>query len=75
MVTSEKKNSAMKDMAPYMSMGAQLCGSVAVGGGIGWYLDSKFDTQPWLLVIFLFLGIASGMIVFIRTALNADNKK
>ncbi len=65
----------MTDLAPYMSLGVQLCGSVAIAGGIGWWLDNTFGTSPWLLVTLLLLGIISGMTVFIRTALKADNRE
>lgn len=34
--------------------------AIIVGGFIGWYLDKQFDTKPWLLLTFLFLGIGAG---------------
>lgn len=70
-----QKNNIMNDIAPYVSLGAQLCGSVAVAGGIGWWLDNTLGTSPWLLVTLLIFGIIAGMTVFIRTALKADNRK
>ena len=47
---------------------AELIVGVAVGGGIGWVLDRQLGTQPWLLVLFLMLGFAAGMLNVIRTA-------
>jgi ATP synthase protein I len=35
-----------------------LC--VAIGAGIGYWLDSRFGTKPWLLLFFLLCGIAAG---------------
>ena len=40
----------------------------AVGTIIGFILDSWFDTKPWLIIIFFFLGAAAGMLNVIRTA-------
>ncbi|MDP7642483.1 MAG: AtpZ/AtpI family protein, partial [Alphaproteobacteria bacterium] len=28
---------------------------------IGWFLDDWLDTRPWLLIVFLFLGIGAGL--------------
>ena len=35
---------------------------------IGFILDSWFDTKPWLIIIFFFLGTAAGILNVIRTA-------
>jgi len=42
--------------------------AVAVGTIIGFILDSWFDTKPWLIIIFFFLGAAAGILNVIRTA-------
>lgn len=34
--------------------------SIAVGVGIGWYLDKLFGTKPYLLLFFLAMGIIAG---------------
>jgi len=36
---------------------AELIGGLAGGALIGWVLDRLIGTQPWLLLVFLFLGI------------------
>lgn len=33
--------------------------SIAIGAGIGYYIDKKFGTQPWFLLVFLALGIGA----------------
>ena len=35
---------------------------------IGFILDTLFDTKPWLIIIFFFLGAAAGMLNVIRAA-------
>ncbi|MGE0626189.1 MAG: AtpZ/AtpI family protein [Hyphomicrobiaceae bacterium] len=47
---------------------AELVVGVAVGGGIGWFLDRQFGSTPWLLVLFLILGFAGGLLNVIRIA-------
>ena len=61
----EKKGSFMGSA---FKLGTELVASVAVGTIIGFILDSWFDTKPWLIIIFFFLGAASGMLNVIRTA-------
>ena len=62
---SEKKGSFMGNA---FKLGTELVAAVAVGTIIGFILDSWFDTKPWLIIIFFFLGAAAGMINVIRTA-------
>ena len=62
---SEKRGSFMGNA---FKLGTELVASVAVGTIIGFILDSWFDTKPWLIIIFFFLGAAAGMMNVIRTA-------
>ena len=61
----EKKGSFMGSA---FKLGTELVAAVAVGTIIGFILDSWFDTKPWLIIIFFFLGAAAGMLNVIRTA-------
>ena len=67
----EKKGSFMGNA---FKLGTELVAAVAVGTIIGFILDSWFDTKPWLIIIFFFLGSAAGMLNVIRTA-NKMQKK
>ena len=68
---SEKKGSFMGSA---FKLGTELVAAVAVGTIIGFILDSWFDTKPWLIIIFFFLGTAAGILNVIRTA-NRMQKK
>ena len=61
----EKRGSFMGNA---FKLGTELVAAVAVGTIIGFILDSWFDTKPWLIIIFFFLGAAAGMMNVIRTA-------
>ena len=62
---SEQKGSFMGGA---FKLGTELVAAVAVGTIIGFILDSWFDTKPWLIIIFFFLGAGAGMLNVIRTA-------
>ena len=61
----EKKGSFMGNA---FKLGTELVAAVAVGTIIGFILDSWFDTKPWLIIIFFFLGAVAGMLNVIRVA-------
>ena len=62
---SEKKGTFMGSA---FKLGSELVAAVAVGTIIGFILDTWFDTKPWLIIIFFFLGSAAGMLNVIKTA-------
>ena len=70
---SEKKGSFMGSA---FKLGTELVAAVVVGTIIGFILDSWFDTKPWLIIIFFFLGTAAGILNVIRTAnrMQKENK-
>jgi len=51
-----------------MRLGIELVAGVAVGGFIGWWLDRLLGTAPLLMVVFLGLGAAAGIMNVVRTA-------
>ena len=65
LLENEKKGSFIGSA---FKLGTELVAAVAVGTIIGFILDSWFDTKPWLIIIFFFLGAAAGMLNVIRTA-------
>ena len=62
---SEKRGSFMGSA---FKLGTELVAAVGVGTIIGFILDNWFGTQPWLIIIFFFLGASAGMLNVIRTA-------
>ena len=63
----EKRGSFMGNA---FKLGTELVAAVAVGTIIGFILDNWFDTKPWLIIIFFFVGFAAGIVNVIRTAKN-----
>lgn len=55
-----------RKFADLASLGLVLPSSIVVGLVIGYYMDKWLGTAPWLLLGFTLLGIASGLISFIR---------
>jgi ATP synthase protein I len=55
-------------------LATELVAGVAVGGFIGWVLDGWFGTKPLMLVAFLLLGSAAGILNVVRTAKAMQDK-
>jgi len=51
-----------------LRLGIEMVAGVAVGGFIGWALDRLLGTAPFLMVVFLGLGAAAGILNVVRTA-------
>ena len=61
-------------MGSAFKLGTELVAAVAVGTIIGFILDTLFDTKPWLIIIFFFLGAAAGILNVIKVAKNMQKK-
>ncbi len=63
-----------RKMAEYSALAFILPVSIAVGLGIGYFLDRAFHTAPYLLIIFTLYGIAAGFINLIKMTKPAKKK-
>ena len=55
-------------------MSTELVSAVAVGTIIGFILDKWFDTKPWLILIFFFVGVIAGIMNVIKSAKKMQKK-
>tara|TARA_B100000575_G_scaffold270904_1_gene251777 strand:- start:208 stop:492 length:285 start_codon:yes stop_codon:yes gene_type:complete len=62
-------------MGSAFKLGTELVAAVTVGTIIGFILDNWFDTKPWLMIIFFFLGGAAGILNVIRAANRMQKEK
>ena len=65
---SDDKEKRGSFMGNAFKLGTELVAAVIVGTIIGFIFGSWFDTKPWLIIIFFFLGAAAGMLNVIRAA-------
>ncbi|MGD8762014.1 MAG: AtpZ/AtpI family protein [Desulfobacteraceae bacterium] len=49
-----------RGLAYFSSIGISIALAIFIGLFVGIYLDRRFDTSPWLTLIFLAIGIAAG---------------
>ena len=46
----------------------EMAVAVAVGFGLGWYLDEWLGTRPWMMLLLLPIGAAAGIMNVMRAA-------
>ena len=69
----KKRNPSNKDdekssFGKAFQLSTELVSAVLVATIIGFILDNWFDTKPWLIIIFFFIGVVAGIINVIRSA-------
>jgi ATP synthase protein I len=57
-------------------MSLELVVGIVFGLGLGWFIDRGLGTKPWFMIIFMFLGLAAGVVNIVRMAksLQRDQK-
>jgi ATP synthase protein I len=73
--SGSKKNSGrdLRQIGLLTAVPAMMLAAPLIGFGIGWWLDDKLDTEPYLTVIGAFMGVASAGIEIYRLVKKADS--
>ena len=59
-------------LALLSSVGIMFPISIAIGGGVGYYLDGKLGTFPFLSMVFFILGIVAAFVNMFRAVRTFD---
>ena len=59
-VMQKETKKLFRELWFYSSLSFSIALSIVIGLGIGYWLDTKFETSPWLTLIFLGLGVIAG---------------
>ena len=62
--------SSYRKAGPYIDASWQLAGAVGLGTLLGWWLDKKLGTGPWLLVSGALFGIGLGFYLFCKILMS-----
>ena len=67
-IAYDKEAPAQSNLGQAFKMSTELVSAVLIGTIIGFILDTWFDTKPWLIIIFFFVGVVAGITNVIRSA-------
>ena len=71
----KKSGNWVKSLGNAVSMAASFAAAVALGYFVGSYLDSRLGTEPYLMLILLLLGVATGLKIMYEQAFGKRNDK
>lgn len=55
----------------YAGLGIELAAAVGLLSLLGWWIDGRFGTAPWGLVVGAVVGLVAGMANLLRVALSS----
>ena len=67
-INPEKDPTSRSNLGQAFKMSTELVSAVLVGTIIGFILDNWFDTKPWLIIIFFFVGVVAGITNVVKSA-------
>jgi F0F1-type ATP synthase assembly protein I len=67
----EQYHEAIRENAPYLTLGMQMALTIALGAAIGWWIDSRTGSSLWL-GLGAGIGAVLGMGYFILVVLKMD---
>lgn len=66
---------AYRKAGPYLNLGWTFVAAVGLGCLLGWWLDTRLGTAPWLLVAGSMLGMTAAFVTFFKTVIALGKKK
>ena len=61
-----ERRDSLADALKYAQSGTMLVAPMVALGAIGFWLDRRFGTKPWLLLAGLIVGMVGGFVNFFR---------
>jgi F0F1-type ATP synthase assembly protein I len=64
--SSQRPIKVAADLARFAGFGVQLVAALALFGCVGWWLDRRLSTGPWLLILGLLGGAALAFVSLLK---------
>ena len=62
----DRGRSTAMELGRYAGLGLQFAASLALFGALGWWLDSRLSTDPWLMILGMLGGAALAFVSLLR---------
>ena len=59
-VMKKETKKLFRELWYYSSLSFSIALAIVIGLAIGYWLDTRYDTSPWLTLVFLGLGVIAG---------------
>lgn len=68
------KDSKNRKYLEYAGLGVEIAASFSVPILIGYWLDERYQTSPWFLLVGIFTGILLMLSIFVKIARDTNNQ-
>lgn len=65
--SSSRGPQGLEELGRYAGLGLQFASTMAVLGALGWWLDRRLGTLPWLLVLGVVVGAIGGFVRIVKS--------
>ncbi len=65
----------LRQAGPYLDASWTMTAALLLGLGLGWWLDRRLGTGPWLMLLGILLGIVVGMYGIARVAFPPGGRR
>jgi F0F1-type ATP synthase assembly protein I len=62
----DEKRGIAADLGRYSGLGLQFAASLALFGALGWWIDRRLSTGPWIFILGLLGGAALAFVSLLR---------
>lgn len=69
--TPQADDSVMRQLGSFASMGVEFIVAVLLPGALGYWLDGKWQTTPWLMLVGGMFGFGLGLYMMLKAAKQA----
>jgi len=70
-----EQRSTARDAGEYLGVGLQFAGAIVLFLFVGQWLDSRLGTEPWLLLLGVFVGASAGFYSLYRQLVIAPRER
>ncbi len=71
----KKESRLTDDFLHYGSLGIEMLVAILIGTLAGFWLDGRFHTRPWLMLLGFLLGATAGFRSLLRLLKTEENSK
>lgn len=75
MASDSRSKARLSSGSEFAGLGLQMAGSIGIFGLLGWWLDRKLGTGPWLLVVLIFVGAGAAFYSMYRRVFGAPQAR
>ena len=70
-----ERGRALREAGPYLGLGTTLAATVAIGVGLGHWLDGRLGTEPWFLLAGGTLALGAALTYFFRKVSDLSKRQ